>query len=340
MEIKDILLKLPNKQDLLPREAKNIAKSMLKGELSPVQIASLLLLLKVKGEAPSEILQFILVMREHMVKIQERELVVDTCGTGGDRSGTFNISTAAAFVAAGAGVPVAKHGNRSASSKCGSADVLEALGVSIHMTPEQAHDLLAKTGFTFLFAPLYHQSMKHVAPIRKELQTPTIFNMLGPFLNPLGTKRQVIGVPDLPTAKKLSVVARKLGYQHLLLVTSADGLDEISIHAKTHAFEVKGARVRKITIDPEQFGFMPSSKKAMYGADAETNAEIIENILHGKKGVARDIVILNSAAVLYVAGKAETIKKGVSLAQHAVDSGRALGVLEHVRKETKQYGNT
>ena len=324
------LNKLINKQDLPLKEAKVLMKEILEGKLTSTQIAALLVALRMKGESVDEIVGFIKVMREHMQKITTKGIVIDTCGTGGDRRGTFNISTASAFVVTGAGVHVAKHGNRSASSLCGSADVLEALGININLSPEQAEKLLQKTGFTFLFAPLYHPSMQYAGPVRKELKIRTVFNFLGPFVNPARVKRQIIGVADKNITEKLALVATQLHYEHLLIISSSDGLDEISISADTLLFEVKRKKIKKMIISPKDFGMKKGAKKELIGGNRQHNAKIIRNILLGEKGPRRDIVILNSAAAIYVAGKVKSIKEGVLLAEESIDSGRAQKVLTQV----------
>lgn len=304
------------------------------GSLSPVQIGAVLTALRMKGETVEEILGFISVMRKHMVRIKTKGLVIDTCGTGGDGVGTFNISTAVAFVVAGMGIRVAKHGNRSASSLCGSADVLEALGVNINLTPKQAESLLRKTNFTFLFAPLYHPAMKQVATIRRELGIMTVFNFLGPFVSPAQVKRQIIGVPDINTAEKMAEVAKKLDYEHLLIVTSLDGLDEISISDKTRVFEIKNRSIRRYFLNPGDFG-INGKKKDLLGGKRERNAQIIREIFDGKKGAKRDAVLINSAAGFYVAGEAKDLKEGLRMAVDSVDSGKAKKTL----MEVISYGN-
>ncbi|MBI3955447.1 anthranilate phosphoribosyltransferase, partial [Candidatus Gottesmanbacteria bacterium] len=311
-------------------EAIILTEEMLDGKLLPSRIAATLTALRMKGETVDEILGFIKVMRKHMLKIKTDGVAIDTCGTGGDGKGTFNISTAVSYVVAGAGVPVAKHGNRNASSLCGSADVLEALGVNINLSPQQAEKMLAKTGFTFLFAPLFHQGMKHVGQVRRELKIRTVFNFLGPFVSPAGVKRQIIGVPNIKLAEKLAKVATSFDYKHLLIVSSEDDLDEISLSAPTHIFEVRGMKVKKMILNPKDYGFKKVSLESIKGGDAKTNASIIKSILKGKVGPQRDIVILNSAAALLVSGKAANLKEGLSLAKKSIESGKALEVLGKV----------
>lgn len=328
--INKFLNKLLDKQNLSLDEAQLLMGEMLAGKLLPTQISALLTALRMKGETADEILGFINVIRKHMLRIKAPGLVIDTCGTGGDGKGTFNISTAVAFVVAGAGIPVAKHGNRNASSLCGSADVLEALGVNINLTLAQAEEMLSKTGFAFLFAPFFHPAFKYVVPVRKELKIRTVFNFLGPFVSPAGVRRQMIGVPSIQLAEKLSKVAMQLDYEHLLLVSSEDGLDEISLSAPTHIFEVRGKRVKRTSINPKDFGFKRVSVEEVKGGDTQANAQIIRNILEGQDGPQRDIVVLNSAAALFVSGKVKSIKAGLSLAQKSIESGKARRVLERV----------
>lgn len=332
MEIQNLLNKLIDKKDLTKDETVFLMEEILQGKLTPVQISSIITALRMKEETVDEILGFITVMRRYMVKIRTNGLVIDTCGTGGDGKGTFNISTAVALVVAGAGVSVAKHGNRSASSLCGSADVLEALGVSINLPPGKAEEMLEKNKFTFLFAPLYHPAMKHVAPVRRELKIRTVFNFLGPFLSPAGVKRQIIGVTNIKLAEKLAKVASDLNCQHLMVVSSEDGLDEISLSAPTHIFEVKGKIVKKMFIDPKDYGFKKVSIDRIKGADAKTNAEIIKRILEGEQGPYQDIVLLNSAAALKVAGRVKNLKEGLLLAKKSIFYGKAKEVLRKVIK--------
>lgn len=347
MNTTDILNRLVNKQDLTQKESEQFLVQLMDEKITPVCAAAILTALRIKGESANEIAGFIKIMRQKMTKIKVSNNAIDVCGTGGDGSKTFNISTAVAFVVAGSrfangssrrgGVPVVKHGNRAASSKSGSADVLQALGVNTHLTSDQAASVLRKVGMVFLFAPLFHPSMKQVMLIRQELKIRTVFNFLGPFANPAGVKRQLIGVPNLQIAKKMAEVGKKLAYQHLVVVTSEDGLDEVSTNAKTHLFEVKGNKVTKKTIDPQKLGFKKTSHKELVGGDAQMNALIIKDILSGKKGPKRDIVVLNSAVALYVAGKVGNIREGILLASESIDSGLAKKILENLVKETQKY---
>lgn len=316
--------------DLSAREAEALLGEMAGGRLDPAQIAAVLTALRAKGEAPEEIAGFVRGMRRRMRTLRVSGTVVDTCGTGGDHSGTFNISTTVALVLAGAGVRVAKHGNRSASSQCGSADVLEALGVGIDLSPRTAERVLKQAGIVFLFAPHYHPAMKNVAPVRKALGIRTIFNLLGPFTNPAMVRRQLIGVPTPADAKRLAQVATMLGYRHALIVSSRDGLDELSIAAPTDVYEVRGKAVRHVIVAPERYGLRRSSVRALRGGTARQNARVIQEILAGQPGAKRDIVLLNAGAALVAAGKTRTIRQGVRLAADSIDSGnagRSLGAL-------------
>lgn len=337
METKILLNKIIDRKDLTVNEAGFLLDEIIDGKLNNSQIAAVLVGLRSKGESVSEITGFIESMRRHMVTVAVKG-AIDIVGTGGDGFGTFNISTAASLVVASCGIKVAKHGNRAASSRCGSADVLEALGVNIMLKPQQAEKVLQKVGMVFLFAPLYHPAMKNIAPIRKELGVRTVFNFLGPFLNPAGVKQALIGVPNVEIAKKLALVAAKLNYQHLLLVASRDGMDEISISGKTEAFVIKKTNIKAMVIDPQRYGFGKSSITDILGGDSAKNARIITDILDGKKGVRRDIVLFNSANAFYVAGKVENVSSGIALAKEAIDSGGAKKVLENLIKETKKYG--
>ncbi len=312
-------------------------EEIIAGKLNPSQIAAVLIALRTKGESVAEISGFIAGMRKHMITISAKGLAIDVVGTGGDGVGTFNISTAASFIVASCGVKVAKHGNRAASSKCGSADVLEALGVNIMLSPKQAEEVLEKVGLVFLFAPLYHPAMKNIAPIRKELGVRTIFNFLGPFLNPAGVKRALIGVPNVEIAKKLAKVAAKLGYEHLLLIASRDGMDEISISGQTQAFIIKKNQVREMVINPAKYGIKKAPLTAIKGGDAGENKQIIIDVLSGKKGAGRDVVIINSAYALLAAGRVNNVSSGIALVEEAIDSGSAKQILTNLVKETRKY---
>lgn len=331
-----LLNKLIDKKDLTAADTQLLFNEIVKDNVSSIQIGAILTALRMKGETTDEIVGFIQAMRENMKK-PVIEDAIDVCGTGGDGSGTFNISTTVAFVLAGCGVRIAKHGNRAASSKCGSADVLEALGVKIDLTPKQAEEVMKKVGMVFLFAAFYHPALKNLIAVRKDLKIRTIFNFIGPFANPASVKRQLIGVPNLEIAQKLAEVAKKLDFKHLYIISSHDGMDEISISSPTTVFEVKNNKVKKMMIDPQELGFKKVTPSDLAGDTATENAGYIKKILNGEKGPKRDIVVLNAAAALVVACKVKDLKEGVALAEEAIDSGRAKQVLEKLIKETQRY---
>lgn len=337
MNTTEILNKLINKQDLTEKEASDFLLQLMDGLVTPAQAAAILTALRIKGESIDEITGFIKVMRQKMNKIKSSSNAIDVCGTGGDGKNTFNISTAVAFVVAGCGVEVVKHGNRAASSLSGSADVLKELGVNINFTPEQAEKILQKVGMVFLIAPLFHPGMKQVGAVRQELKIRTVFNFLGPFANPAGVKRQLIGVPNIEIAKKMAGVGKKLGYKYLAIVTSEDGLDEVSINAKTHLFEIKIGKLTKKIIDPQKLGFKKVPHSKLTGGDAYCNAQIIKDILNNKVSPKMDLVLINAALALMVAGIAKTIEQGISLAKESIELGKALKVLGELIKETNKY---
>lgn len=331
----EILSTLLERDDLSEKAASSLLENIMSGEITPVQAGAILTALRMKGESESEIIGFIKKMREKMLAISAPG-AIDIVGTGGAAVDPFNISTAAAFVARGAGARVAKHGNRAASSKCGSFDVLEALGVKIDLSPERAQAVFEATGMVFMFAPLYHPAMKQVVVIRRELKVRTVFNILGPFTNPARTTKQLTGVPDLSTAKRMAEVSRGLGYQNNLIVTSEDGMDEFSTRAKTRVFEVRGRRIRKMIVDPQRLGFKRPSESSLKSGTKEENAEMIRAIFRGEKGPRRDVVVLNAGAALYAAGLAKTIKDGITLASQSIDSGKAEEALKNLVEETNK----
>jgi anthranilate phosphoribosyltransferase len=330
----DILYKLVQKKNLSAAETSSLLKGIMGGTTSPVLTAAILTALRMKGETTEEVVGLVQAMRGAMVPVNAPE-AMDIVGTGGDGSGTFNISTTTAFVVAGAGVKVAKHGNRAASSKCGSADVLEALGVNINLTALQAQEIFRKVGFVFMLAPLFHPATKNVVIVRKELKIRTIFNILGPFANPASTKFQLTGVPDMESARRLALVAKVLGYTRNLIVTSG-GTDELTLNAKTIGYEIVSTKVKKVTIDPQKLGFKKAPKNALLGGDAAENAHMLRSILNGERGPRRDVVILNAGCALYVAGKAATIKGGIKQAGDSIDSGAAARVLEQLVFESQK----
>lgn len=332
MKTTALLEKILSGQDLTAQEAERFLGGVMDESISSVQLAALLPVLRMKGESPAEILGLIRAMRRKMITLDAPD-AMDVCGTGGDGLSTFNISTTVAFVVAGAGVTVAKHGNRAASSKSGSADVLEALGVNIDLSPESAAKVLQKTGIVFLFAQKYHPALKQVAAVRRELGIRTVFNSLGPFANPAGTKTQLIGVADPAMAEKLAQVAAKLAYKRVLIINSADGLDEAGLSAPTSVYDVSGNKVARYVINPTDYGFAQAPLDALQAGEAAENADILKSILAGQKGPKRDIVVLNSALALLAAGKADSIRSGLELAAKSIDSGAALAKLERLIKE-------
>ncbi len=334
--MKDLLIKLANGNDLSETEAEMAMHLMMDGSATEVEISAYLTLLRSKGETISELTGSARAMRDHALTVHApSEILVDTCGTGGDEAGTFNISTTAAIIAAAAGVPVAKHGNRAASSRSGSADVLEALGVVIELTPEQATLCLRQTGLSFLFAQSFHPAMKQVAPVRRALGFRTMFNILGPLTNPARPKRQVLGTPSLEIARKMANVLKNLGMDHALVVHSDDGLDELSIAGASRVFEVKGDQLREFVVTPANFGLTVAPLAEVRGGSPTDNAHMIEQILNGESGARRDIAVMNAAAAIYVSGLADTLGSATAIAKAAIDSGAATRTLERLRTVTK-----
>lgn len=329
--IKDAINLLVQGKDLSEEEMTGSMRDIMEGQATDAQIASFLTALRIKGETVLEITGAAKVMREKVKKIKAPEYTVDTCGTGGDMSNTFNISTTSAFIVAACGVPVAKHGNRSVSSRSGSADVLEALGVKIDLEPEKVEKCLEATGFGFMFAPLFHPAMKYAIGARKEMGIRTIFNILGPLTNPAGAKRQVIGVFSDALTEPLAEVLANLGAKHAFIVHGEDGLDEITNTDKTKISELKNKGIDTYFITPEDLGFDRAKKQDLLGGAAEENAKITVDILKGKKGPKRDIVIMNAAAALLTGDRAKSFTDAVEKASEAIDSGAALKKLEEVK---------
>jgi anthranilate phosphoribosyltransferase len=334
--ILDALHRIANhRQSLTRQESREVMTEVLTGKCTDAQIAALLVALHMKGETVEEIVGFAeairaaatpLVLHQNStldVSGTERDALVDTCGTGGDTSGTFNISTATALVAAGAGVRVAKHGNRSVTSKCGSADVMEALGVNINLSPAQLAACVEQVGIAFLFAPAMHSAMKYVQPARRELRLRTVFNLLGPLTNPASASAQVVGVYSAALVEKLAEALSMLGVRRALVVHGMDGLDEITISAPTRIAEVREGAVRTYEVIPEEFGMERASLEHISGGDAAENAGIIREVLSGTKSPRRNIVLLNTAAALVAAGKADHLKDALPLAVKSIDSGAA-----------------
>ena len=333
--IKEAILKLAKKENLTYEEAEAVMNEIMSGEATPVQMSSYLTALSLKGETIDEITASAAGMRAHCVKLLHDMDVLEIVGTGGDGSNSFNISTTASMVIAAGGVPVAKHGNRAASSKSGAADVLEALGVNITISPEKSAELLKKINICFLFAQNYHIAMKYVAPIRKELGIRTVFNILGPLSNPAGANMELMGVFDGSLVEPLAQVMENLGVTKGMVVYGQDKLDEISMCAPTSVCEIRDGKFTSYEIAPEQFGCTRCKKDALKGGTPQENAEITRNILNGAdKGPKRQAVCLNAGAALYIAGKAETMEQGVRMAEELIDSGAAQKKLEEFVNES------
>lgn len=335
--IKEAISKIVKGTDLTEAEMVSVMNEVMSGGASPGQIGSFVTALRMKGETVEEITGAARVMREKATRIEAPAGdLVDTCGTGGDEAMTFNISTASAFVAAGCAITVAKHGNRSVSSRSGSADVLKALGVNIEAEVSRVEECLREAGIGFLFAPLLHGAMKYAAPVRREIGIRTIFNILGPLTNPAGAKRQVMGVYEADLTDILAKVLFNLGSVHAFVVHGEDGLDEITLTAETRVTELKDGSVRTYHIKPEDYGFERCAPEDLKGGDPELNAGIILDILKGKKGPQRDVVILNSAAAIAASGKSGSLEEGIAMARGSIDSGEALGRLEALKKASNR----
>ncbi|GMN96836.1 anthranilate phosphoribosyltransferase [Blautia wexlerae] len=335
--IKEAIIKLSKKQDLTYAEAETVMDEIMSGQATPVQMSAYLTALSLKGETIDEITASAAGMRAHCIKLLHNLDVLEIVGTGGDGSNSFNISTTSSLVIAAGDVPVAKHGNRAASSKSGAADVLEALGVKITLTPERSAEILKKINICFLFAQNYHIAMKYVAPIRKELGIRTVFNILGPLSNPAGANMELMGVYDQLLVEPLAQVMANLGVDRGMVVYGQDSLDEISMCAPTSVCEIRDGKFTSYEITPEQFGYERCEKGALTGGTPAENAEITKAILKGEeKGPKRQAVCLNAGAALYIAGKAASIEEGVKLAESLIDSGAALKKLEEFVEETNK----
>ena len=335
--IKEAILKLAKKEDLTYDEAEKVMDEIMSGEATPVQMSAYLTALSLKGETIDEITASASGMRAHCIKLLHDMDVLEIVGTGGDGSNSFNISTTASMVISAGGVPVAKHGNRAASSKSGAADVLEALGVKITLTPERSAEILKKIGICFLFAQNYHIAMKYVAPIRKELGIRTVFNILGPLSNPAGANMELMGVYDEALVVPLAQVMANLGVTRGMVVFGQDKLDEISMSASTTVCEIKDGTFTSYELTPEQFGYARCQKEELVGGTPAENSEITRKILSGEeKGAKRKAVCLNAGAALYIAGKAESMKAGVKMAEELIDSGAALTKLNQFIEESNR----
>jgi anthranilate phosphoribosyltransferase len=348
--IVEALHRLANhRQSLSREEARGVMSEVLAGECTDAQIAALLVALHMKGETVEEIVGFAEAIRAAATPLKldrnstldvsgtERDALVDTCGTGGDASGTFNISTATALVVAGTGVRVAKHGNRSVTSKCGSADVMEALGVNINLPPPRIAACLDQVGIAFLFAPAMHSAMKYVQPARRELRLRTVFNLLGPLTNPASATAQVVGVYAAELVEKLAEALSMLGLRRAMVVHGHDGLDEITTTGPTRIAELRDGMVRTYEVTPEEFGFKRATLGEISGGSASENAKVIREVLNGRTSPSRDIVLLNAAAALVAAGKADRLSEGLPMAVHSIDSGAAASKLAAMARFTNHF---
>jgi anthranilate phosphoribosyltransferase len=326
--IKEAITALVERRELARLEAEAVMGEIMRGEATPAQVAAFVTALRLKGETVDEIAGLAAALRAHARVITSSEDLLDTCGTGGDGAATFNISTAAAFVAAGAGVKVAKHGNRAASSRCGSADVLEALGMRLDLTPEEAARCLRETGMVFLFAPAFHPALKHAAVPRREIGIRTVFNLLGPLANPAGARRQLLGVADGALVRRLAEVLLRLGAERALVVHGEDGLDELTVTGPSRVCELRGGALLEYSVTPESLGLKRADPASLAGGDAAANAQILKRVLGGEPGPRREVVVLNAAAALVAAGRTDGLASGLELARESLDSGRAAGALE------------
>jgi anthranilate phosphoribosyltransferase len=336
--IKEAIIALVSGRSLATDEAAQVMEEIMQGEATPAQFGAFVTALRLKGETVDEIVGLARTMKAKAIPVITDGLVVDTCGTGGDGSHTFNISTAAAFVAAGAGLKIAKHGNRAMSSQCGSADVLEALGVKIDLNAEQVQRCLKEIGIGFMFAPVFHPAMRYAAAPRREIGIRTVFNILGPLTNPAGAKAQVLGVGDELLLEKLASVLHGLDCQHALLVHGEDGLDEITITGKTHVCELKNGHIKRYAIGPEDFGLSMASLDSIKGGDTKINADFLRNVLAGALGPQRDVVLMNAAAALVVGGKAKTLRQGADIANEVIDNGNASAKLDQLIEFSRGLG--
>jgi len=329
--IKDILKLLVQGKNLKEEEAKKVMQEIMEGRVTSAQIASFLTALRMKGETVAEITGFARTMLEKVDTFHiKRDILVDTCGTGGDNLNTFNISTTVAFVVAGAGLTVVKHGNRALSSRCGSADVLETLGMKLMLSKEKLKQALEKIGITFLFAPCHHPAMRYALAPRQEIGMRTVFNILGPLINPLRANVRLMGVHSSSLTEPLARVLKNLGVRSAFVVRGEDGLDEISITAKTRISQLKEGKIKTYYIQPEDFGIERASLEEISGGDREENARILKNILAGERGPKRDIVLINTAACLVAAKRARSLKEGIKIARDSIDSGKAKEKLEEL----------
>ena len=336
--IKEAIEKLVNGEDLGQDEAASVMEEIMTGEATPAQFGAFVVALRLKGETAEEITGLAQVMRERSLKVEVDGTLVDTCGTGGDDLGTFNISTVSAFVVAGAGLTVAKHGNRAMSSRCGSADIMEKHGVKIDLGPEGVKRCLEEVGIGFMFAPVFHPAMKYAVQPRREVGVRTVFNILGPLTNPANAQYQVVGVAAESLGEEMIRVLQRLGSQHALVVHGEDGMDEISINAKTHILELKDGAIQRCSVTPEGMGLERAPIETLKGGTVEENTAIMVDVLKGAKWPKRDVVLANAAAGIMVGNSASSLKEGVELARESIDSGKAFRKTEHAGRAESAPG--
>ncbi len=334
--IEEAILLVAAGRSLTREQAANAMELIMTGEVTGAQFGALLMGLHLKGETVEEIAGFASVMRDKALRVEAGDSVVDTCGTGGDRSDTFNISTTTAFVVAAAGATVAKHGNRAMSSRCGSADVLEELGVVVGLGPAGVERTLSEVGMGFMFAPAFHPAMKYAAGPRREMRVRTVFNILGPLTNPARVRHQVLGVADGQMARKMAEVLRELGLVHALVVHGGDGLDEITLTGPSQVYELRNDEIASYEITPEQFGLPRAPLAELAGGDRARNAAIVRSALGGEAGPKLDVVLLNAAAALVAADLASDLAEGIEMARYAVKSGAAIGKLEQFVRSSQE----
>jgi len=329
-DLKSIIGKVATGASLSREEAASAFDSMMSGEATPSQMGGLLMALRVRGETVDEITGAVSAMRSKMLRVSAPDNAVDIVGTGGDGSGSVNVSTCASFIVAGAGIPVAKHGNRALSSRSGAADVLASLGVKIDLSPDQVGRCVKEAGIGFMFAPAHHPAMKNVGPTRVELATRTIFNLLGPLSNPAGVKRQMVGVFSRQWVQPLAQVLKNLGAESVWVVHGSDGLDEVTLTGPTAVAALEAGEIRSFEVTPEEAGLSRVSGDALKGGDPDANARALQNVLNGKPSAYRDVALLNAAAALIVADRVKTLKDGVAMAAEALDSGAAAARLKQL----------
>ncbi len=327
--MRDVIERVIRQEDLSKEEMMSVMELIMSGNVSPMQISGLLVALRMKGESVDEIVGSAKVLRERASRVEIKQThTIDTCGTGGDGANTFNVSTAVSFVAAAAGVTVVKHGNRSVSSKCGSADVLEKLGVNINLSPRQVQESVEKTNIGFMYAPKFHGAMKYAVIPRRELGIRTIFNILGPLINPAHVRGQVLGVFNASLTQVVARALRDLGVERAMVVHGLDGLDEITITKETQVTELKGGRIQNYIMDPREFGFPLGGKGELKGGHPKENAQIILNIFKGERGGRRNMVLINAGAAIYIGNQAESLQEGIEKARAVIDTGLAMEKLQ------------